>query len=76
MPPVRPVRSSVASLALTLWQVSSPVGAVRWYHQAAVVPEMVSVAVVSVTALAASDTAEVVKSTSAILLAEAQPLAL
>ena len=39
-------------------------------------PEMVSVAVVSVTALAASDTAEVLKATSAILLAEAQSFAL
>ena len=74
MPPVRPVRLAVVVLAATAVHDAPPWS--PWYHQAAVWLLRVSVAVVSVTALAASVAAAVLKATSAILLAEAQPLAL
>ena len=74
MPPVRLLRFAVVVLTADE-QLPVPGEDSLWY-QLPVCPLMVSVALVSFTALAASPTAAVVKSTSAILSVELQPVAL
>ena len=75
---VRPARGwgAVALAAKTLWQVSSPVGVVRLYHQAAVQFWIVKVPLVVPVAVPLRLTVGVVKAwVAAISSASAQPVA-